>query len=406
MCTISIDPNSISTAPATGGYVVLTVSGTIANCTSNNVGVTIACPGSSTGVHQGHVTGNSWTASGDVKCNCGDTVTIVATCNDPTPCSTTYTTQFLCNCCPTVHANANPGLWNSAGQQLVTFVTNLSFPAGCSVTVQRDFGDTSFGASHTFTTSPATYNETHAYNVGGYTSHLNILSNPVCGPTSTTATTSPGGAPPCATNSLWASACTVLQVLFLLSAAVAAVLFIASSSPLCSAVNPLLAPIATGLAISAGVFLLLLYLFCRKCVCGFFVKLFGQLFVIVGAVLFMFVLPTILPALINCAQPFPFLAPYAALGAAVIALLIGAAALLSGGWYVQYRTVCPLNICDYWQAVRTALILAVIAVTIVFIALAGGVPLVPHALFAVVIIFILLILVALEIIINQNAGNC
>jgi hypothetical protein len=301
---------------------------------------------------------------------------------------------------------ANPGVWTSTGQQQITYVTTLTFPAGCSVTVQRDFGDTSFGATHTFTASPVTYTETHAYNSGSYASHLNILSNPFCGPSSTAVATSPGGAPPCATISLWASACKLLQVLFLLSAAVAAVLFIASASSVCSAVNPALAPIAVGLAISAGIFLLLLYLFCRKCVCGFLVKLFGQLFVIVGAVLLMFVLPTILPALINCAQPFPFPGPFAALWAAMIAMLIGAAGLLSGGWYLQYKAICPLNICDYWQAIKNALILAVLVVIIVLVALMGAVPLVPHALFAVAVILILLVLVSLQIIINQNAGNC
>jgi hypothetical protein len=312
---------------------------------------------------------------------------------------------MLCNCCPQVNTVANQGLWNSTGQNLVTFVTTLTFPAGCSVTVQRDFGDTNLGTQHTFTTSPATYQETHAYNApAAYTSSLKILSNASCGSSAGQITVS--SAPPCATHPFLATLCRTLQILFLMSAAVASVLFTVSLSPVCSAVNPALTSIATGLAITAGASLFVLFLLCRKCVCGFFQKLFGQLFVIVGAVLLMFVLPTFPPALINCAQPIPFVAPYAALGAVVVAMLIGASALLGGGWYQQYKAVCPLNICDYWQAIKSALILAVVAVVIVFVALTGGVPFWPHTVVAVWTIIILLVLVSLEIIINQNAGNC
>ncbi len=400
MCTISIDPSSITVKPiGTTGTTNVSMSGTVANCASNDIKVTIICA-ASTSSATAQLNGNIWMAEVGSKCPCGTPVTITATCQDPVPCTATINTVMNCNCCPqAVSAVVNQGLWNSSGQQLVTFMTTLTFPAGCFVAVQRNFGDGYFGVQQTFTSSPASYQETHAYYPGGYTSNLNVLSNASCGAAAEQVTVS-ASAPPCATKPFLASLCRGFQVLFLLFGAIAGVLFIASASPICNPPPnfPLLA-IATGWAIAAAVFLVLLYLLCRKCVCGFFVKLIGQLFVIVGAVLLMFVLP------VNCTQPFPFPAPFVALGAAVVALLFGAAALLWGGWYQPLKAVCPLTICDYWQAIKDALILAVFAALIVYFSLIIGVT-VTHLGFALLAISVLLILTNQQIQINQNAAKC
>lgn len=416
MCTITINPASIVAVPigTTGAHV--TVSGTIANCTSN-VRVTIACTGSSVSGNA-VITGNTWTAQIRPGCICGTLVTITATCLDSPPCTATLNTVLNCGCCPTVTTTANQGLYNNAGQQLITFMTHLTFPAGCAVTVQRDFGDGTSGAIMNFTSlpNPNPYPETHAYNVGSsYTSHLNVLSHASCSPSSINPVVSTT-APSCATKSLFTALCKLFRFLFLVFGATSAVLFVAAIPPPgsgtvptagCIVVNNALLAIATGWAIAAGIFFGLLYLCCRKCVCGFFVKMLGQLLVIVGGILFMFVLPA------NCMQPFPFTTPFAALVFAALILVIGVAGVLYASWYLSppgFKNICPLTICDFWQAIKEAFIFAILAAFLVYSSLAMGTPpglLWTHLGFDLLVIILVLIPSAnSQITINQNAHQC
>jgi hypothetical protein len=341
-----------------------------------------------------------WIAEVDVpNCPCGSPATITATCHDVPPCTATLNTTLMCNCCPQITTVANQGPWNSSGQQLITFVTQLTFGAGCSVTVQRNFGDGSFGAQHTFTTSPVSYQETHAYTPpANYVSQLDVVSNTTCAPSAPDQVTVSAAAPACATV-FGFSACNTIRSLFQLCAGVAAILAIAWTSPVCIAASASLPAFVAGWTIAAAVFFAILYVWCRKCLCGFLVKLFGELFVIVGMVLVMFVLPA------NCTQPSPFAAPYVVLWAVLVALLFGAAALLNGGWYQQLKAVCPLNVCDYWQAVKDALTIAVVVALVVFFSLGTGVSL-THLGLALLVILISLILVNQQIQINQSAGKC
>ncbi|HJX82996.1 MAG TPA: hypothetical protein VJ723_01485 [Candidatus Angelobacter sp.] len=277
-------------------------------------------------------------------------------------------------------------------------MTTLNFPAGCPVTVQRDFGDTTFGVTQTFTSSPATYTETHAYTTGsGYTSNLNVLSNPTCGTSSASVTTS--SAPSCATKSLCQALCKLFQFLFLLFGSAALVSLVATTSPACIVINSSLPAVATGFAITAGASLLILYLACRKCVCGFWRKLLGQLLTNVGAILFMFVLP------LNCTQPVPFALPFYAFGAALLCLLVGASFVLYNLWFGFLRNQCPLTICDYWQAIKDALTVAILSAVLVYVSMGLGATIV-HLGLALLVISLLLILSNQEILINQNANKC
>jgi len=402
MCTIAINPASIVAVPIGTTGTLVTVSGTIANCVSNAIKVTITCPGSSVFVGA-VITGNTWTAQVDPHCICGTPVTITATCQDTVPCTATLNTVLNCGCCPQVSTTANQGLYNSSGQQLITFMTHLTFPSGCAVTVQRDFGDGTLGAIKTFTSlpNPNPYPETHAYSVGSsYTSNLNVLSYASCPPFSKQVIVSTV-APSCATSSFCAAVCRLFQFLFLLFGSTAGVLFIACTSPICNPPTafPLL-PVATGWAIAAGAFLLLLFVFCRKCVCGFWLKMLAQLLVIIGAVMFMFV-----PPQPNCTQPLPFPTPWTALWAALLVLIIGVFPLLYASWYQQLKTVCPLTICDFWQAIKDAATIAILAAFLVFSFL-GVFVTVTHLGFALLVITLLLINVNHQIVVNQNAHNC
>jgi hypothetical protein len=404
MCTIAINPASIVAVPIGTLGTLVTVSGTVSNCTSNNIKVTVACPGSS--VFAGAVvTGNSWTAQVDPRCICGTPVTITATCEDSPPCTATLNTVLNCGCCPQIHTSVNLGLCNSSGQQLVTFMTSLNFPAGCTVTVQRDFGDGTSGTIQTFTSlpNPNPYAETHAYNLGsGYTSTLKVLSQASCGLSSVGVVLSPT-CPLCAINSFISAACKLGQLLFLVFGAAASILLIAATSAVCVTANGALVPTAGGYAITAGITFGLLILFCRKCICGFFLKMFAQLLIIVGAVLFMFVLP------LNCMQPLPFPTPFSALGLASLVLVVGVFGVLYASWYNSppgFKDICPLTICNFWQAVKDALLFAILAAFLVYGSLAMGL-LWTHLGFDLLVITLILIpSVDSQIIINQNAHKC
>ena len=401
MCTITINPSSIVVQSLGPGASHVSVSGTVSGCTSNSITVTVGCVGTAPAQGNAVITGNTWSIATDCKCGCGTPVTITATCNDPTPCTATYYTTLVCFCCPQITTTANPGLYTSSGQQLVTFITQLTFAAGCTVTVQRDFGDgTPLGSVHTFNTSPASYTETHAYNTSFiYSSTVTVLSMPSCGPLAPTQVNVSTPPPPCATSSFLAAFCKLLQFLFLLLGGAAGALAIAAISPACNTANPALAGLATTLAVVAGAILLLLVLLCRKCVCGFLLKLFGQLLVIVGSVTVMYAPPPI------CVQPVPYASPFTAFSAALLILLIGASGILYGIWYNMNRYVCPLTICDFWNAFRDALLVAIFAAFIVGPNVGAGINLSALGL-ALLVISLLLILASQQIATNQSAGNC
>lgn len=396
MCTITIDATQISATPA-GSLTFFTAGGTVTNCISQ-IDMIVTCAGATQST-LATVTGNTWQASVDVKCTCGSPITITATCNDSTPCSATYTTNLICQCCPTVSTAVNNGVWNNSGQQSLTYITTVTVPPGCVVTVRRDFGDGTFGAVQTFNTTN-TYVETHPYTAGSYTSNLIILSSP-CPASASSVATSSGGAPPCATSSFLAAVCKLLRFLFMFFGGAGGALLVASASG-CVLLNGAILSNATTLLALAGVALILIFLFCRKCECGFPWKLIGQLVTIVGGVMFMFVLPSF------CMQPVPFPGPAWALGAASFVILLGIYGLLYAGWYIPFRKNCPLTICDFWGAVKEALTVALFSASILVYPplLANGMMTTTNLGFALLAITIGLMQTNQQIQSNQIAGKC
>ena len=398
MCTITINP-VFSTAPGAPGHTIVSLEGTY-NC-AGTIDVTIGCLGAASQATQAlKINATMWIVNVDVpNCPCGSPITITATCNDTPPCTTTLNTLLLCSCCPTVNSTTvSQNVWNSSGQLLVTYVTNLTIPAGCSVTVQRFYGDGAVGAVHTFTSSPASYQETHAYNAqASYSSQLVVLSNQACSLPLIQITVP--SAPPCSTIPFWATACRTLQVLFLLAAAAAGVLAIASTSPACVGANGALPATTGGLTITAMIFFFIVSAVCRGCICAFVWKLIGQMLFIMGMVALMFVLPA------NCTHLVPFATPNLALAAAMLLIAVGAGAVLYVIWYQNCKQTCPLTICDYWQTIKEALIIAVfVALAVYFILGTGMTP--THLGFDLLVIVLLVFFANQQIQACQNAGKC
>src|SRR5947199_9746671 len=106
MCTISINTASITAIPLgsnpSAGPTQISLSGTVANCSSNSVTVEVACLGKAPSKVNAVISGGTWTASLQSKCSCGAPVTITATCNDTPPCTATHGTTLICNCCPQI----------------------------------------------------------------------------------------------------------------------------------------------------------------------------------------------------------------------------------------------------------------------------------------------------------------
>lgn len=397
MCTVSINPSSVTAVPLGSGVtpIQISVSGTVANCTSNSVRVIVDCgpnvAGSST---QATISGNTWTATLPSKCSCGSSVAITAICNDPIPCSTTLNTMLMCNCCPTVTTDPLcPPQYKTSGSALIKFVTNVMLPAaGCNpVSVQRDFGDGTLGVTKTYAGGTNAYVEIHAYAPGAtYTSTVNIVSLPSCPPDVIQVSILPP--PPCATSTLVAAICAVFEFLFLLNASLGVVAFVAAFFALCITLNTALPAIATGLVITALFALLLIYTICRKCSCRVLIRLLGQLLFIIGVLLAMFIAQ---PACVTVSL-------LTAIWVTFLVLLI-AVVVLYAVWY--QRSCCPLKICDFWRAVIQAMTIAIVAAVIFYTILAGGA--LPLGLFiTMALIFAILNIAALQIVINQNAGNC
>jgi hypothetical protein len=158
-----------------------------------------------------------------------------------------------------------------------------------------------------------------------------------------------------------------------------------------------LAIAGTLLALAGGALVLIFFL-CRKCECGFPWKLLGQLVIIVGVVMSIYVLPG------SCV---PLGTPGTALWAVLVVLLMGIFGLLYGSWYLPFRAVCPLTICDFWGALQEAVTVAILSAAILVFPplLAGGMSPVNLG-FTLLLIAIGLPLIHQQLQSNQHAGNC
>jgi hypothetical protein len=99
MCTISINPASITAVPLGSGAnspTKITVDGTVTNCISNSVLVEVECAGQAPSRAQAVITGNAWTVTLQSKCPCASQVTITAVCKDSPPCTDTLNTTLTC----------------------------------------------------------------------------------------------------------------------------------------------------------------------------------------------------------------------------------------------------------------------------------------------------------------------
>lgn len=391
MCTISINSSLVVGSPLQQGSDVY-VSGTVAGCTSGVIEVSVDCAGGAyTALAQ--ISGGVWSAQIKSHCICDQHVVIQAVCQDPIPCSATYSGLLKCtapSCCPTVINNTHAmGTWNSAGQRLVTFDTKLSVPAGCSVTVQRDFGDGTLGAVKFLTSGTSQYWETHPYSYGSYTSKLNIISPVGCG-LYTDAVSNLTPAPPCATNSWWQTACVVLENLVLLYMVTSGTILTASWLLACVTISPTAYAAALGMVMAAGLMLGVMYFFCMDCECGgplgFLIKRVGQAILGSGVAVLVFAFPC-----------------WAAFGLSAVLIGIGAGLVLSAQWYLAYEHVCPLTICDYWWAYANSMWIALSAAVLVFMLTGASFF---GMLLVMVTVAVMLANAYLQFNNHQSAGNC
>jgi hypothetical protein len=401
MCTLTINQAATVAVPIGNNQIEVTLSGTVANCTSNDITVMIDCRAPS-GAGSAVISGNTWTATIRLGCPCGSPVTINATCKDSPPCSASYSTTLTCTCCPTgISTGPICVEYEPSGQALVKFVTMVNVQSGCfPVTVQRDFGDGTMGSPKTYTDLSTPDTEIHIYSASSvghiYTSIVNVLSPASCTASQTTTVTI-DPSPPCATWPLLTAICKVFQFSFLLSGSASIVLFISLLAG-CSGNNSSLLQLATGLAISAVILLLLIWAACRKCICRFLLKLLGQLLLVIGVLLSMFIVQ---PACLQLA-----LGTFTALTWIILITVV----VLLFGYFVLHRLwygqgCCPVTICDFWQAVIFAMTVAFVAALVVFVALPLGVQALGLVL-ALLLANSIMNFAGIQININQNAQNC
>lgn len=302
---------------------------------SPSVSVTINCGGNSyTGTAAlTAITSSqfSWTAIIPTTCPCDVPITVVATNSCPNYTCTANFSGTLC-CCPAVSTGVTYGSCTN-GFQLVTFDTYIYISGTCTFSFRRDFGDGFFGPVQTFT-GPGNfyYQDQHNYAApGSYTATVDVLPPPISCPAVSTSAVTVSCTGGCYTSPLVAAVCLFLEWLFLFSMTFG--LIVGFSQPC--------VPLVVG-AISFGVALLTLFIYlllqCQLCVCGFFLKWWGQIFIATGFANFMFVLPscpaiTLFPAFIN----------------SMILLSLGFIILYI--WYIQNKQTCPLIKCDFWCAV-------------------------------------------------------
>ncbi|HVA98501.1 MAG TPA: hypothetical protein VNG53_06370 [Bacteroidia bacterium] len=317
---------NFSATPSCTG--TLTISVTI---TCLDAGGTVTCTGSGAVL----LGTTLWQGSVPCACICGAnnvTITATATCTSPsfTCTSVPLTLTTLC-CCP---SSTTAIIYGSCSNnaQLVTFNTIVSIPDACTFTFRRNFGDGNFGGNNTFT-GPGTFNypvEQHNYNAPNtYTSSLDVLPPPYgCGTIETiNVSVSCAG---CFSSVSLAALCRFLEFLFLLSMTLA--LGIGYSQP-CISLG--VAAVWFGIGLLALVVYLLLQ--CNKCVCDFFLKYFGEIFIAVGFVNLMYI-----PMQCNAVFGFP------AFINALIFFTLGFLILYL--WYNNNKLTCPLLICDFWCA--------------------------------------------------------
>ena len=339
-CTITI-----SSVVVNGGNVIVTgdffapshCQGTLTilvkvSCTDTN-GNQISC-----GANGSLITNAVWSASVPCDCICGTnnvTITASASCNNPAfTCSTTtpFTLSNLC-CCPSATTAFALGLC-SGNTQLVNFTTVVFIPDACTFTFRRNFGDGTYGSNQTFSGPGTIYSypvEPHNYAApGNFTSDLEVLSPPYgCGTIdSVSVSVACAG---CYSSANLAALCRFLEWLVLLSLTLA--LGIGFSSP-CVSLG------AAAIWFGTGLLALFVYLIlqCQKCICDFFLKTWGRVFIAVAFVNIMFTWP-------GCAA----VTLWAAISNALIFFTLGFAVL--SVWYIFNKQICPLIMCDYWCAI-------------------------------------------------------
>jgi hypothetical protein len=286
--------------------------------------------------------------------------------------------------------------YDTSGHAVVTFDFQVTVQTGCApVTLQRDFGDgTPLAPPQTFGVGQGqAYTDVHTYAAGHtYTSSVNVLSRPSCAPTTTTLTINPP--PPCSVIPFVVHICTWAKFLFLVNGAAGAVSFLAGSTG-CSAVNPALLGIAGAFSSAALIFLAIILFGCLKCACRLPLKLLGQLLLVCGVLLCMFIV-----------QPTCLQIPGSVLGIIILTLLVflvGFTIVLQA-WYSI--GCCKLTICDYWQAVAEAMTAAFVAAPLVFFAVtpAGVSPL--GLGLSLLVAYLIAIYAGVQISISQGAHLC
>ncbi len=356
MCTVTINPASISAVPLGANNMLLSLSGTVANCTSNSVTVTLVGPGGPSN-HQATISGSSWSGTLETLCPCGSSVKIIVTCNDSTPCSATYNTTLFCNCCPGISATYKEGLCSN-GLRLITFKTTVTVPPQCVVSVQRDFGDGTSGVVMTYN-STQTYTETHGYpqNNSLFLSNVNVVSNLTCPPLTHTVNVVNSLCGACSSEPWLALFCMILRLGVVVAGATATALFLAGGTG-CGTVS-----VGAYYAIAAAAALLFILVWCQDCICQWWTKLPGQLLTAFGASFFLFVPPSCSSLSIS-----GWFNPALAI-AGVCLFFVGMLWLLRQAWWIGNEDICPLNECDYWDAVAEAMFCAGIATAFIVIAI-------------------------------------
>ena len=372
MCTISINPSSVVASPVSGqsGLIDVTVSGTVANCSSNQIKVVIDCGGTPPTV-MATITGSNWTATARTSCPCGSNVAISVTCLDPIPCSDFLRINpLLCNCCPILSMPQPCIQYDPSGVALVRVEADVIIPPGCApVILQLDYGDGSPLAppetfnntsgqqqSYVYPSTPAV----HAYAPGHTrTVTVTVLSPPGCGAQQGTITINQ--LPPCATKPFLSLMCKLAYALILFSAPVAAVLWAAYAFG-CSASTVFSA--AIGASITAGVFLLFYFLLCTDCDCKPLLRLVSQCLIVTGILLLLFAFRPTCVAFLNALSASS--QTWWVLGAAALLLVIGFTSLYKT-WYLG--SCCFITFCDFLKAVILAMVVAFVAAIFVFLVL-------------------------------------
>jgi hypothetical protein len=324
-CSITII--SVVLDPVTG---YIWVRGGLGGCDSKKIDITITC-GLNTYTDTVPHLSEHWTAIIPASaCGCGQPVTVVAACSGNPTCSTSFTTNTLC-CCPQVSTEVVYGSC-TGNNELVTFNTFVYINTPCTFTFSRNFGDGTSGTQHTLT-GVGSFNlppEPHSYAQGTYTSTFEVLSPVGCAVPD--AVTVVAQCAQCHTKKFFAFLCRILESAFLLSASVGLAL---------SVVTPCGSTTITLSFIGAAVLSLALFLLlrCNKCVCDPLQKFSGQIALIIGIILCMFIIP------LPCAA----LSWGLALMVSLFFMVFGF--LYLSTWYNQNKTTCPLLICDLWCAV-------------------------------------------------------